>query len=195
MIGAVVIAAGASYRMGSPKPLLKIGDKTFLQHIVDVLRLAGIHEIVVVLGAEAGSIRGTLSWFNGTVVVNKDWEKGQLTSINTGIRALPNHRLEGAIIFPVDHPLISSKLVADLVTTFHNSRKKIVVPVHDGQRGHPVLFSSELFGELRTADSSVGARQVVRAHAHNVEEVPTEDEGVLVNIDTPEDYRARVLGL
>jgi molybdenum cofactor cytidylyltransferase len=174
---------------------LKIGDKTFLHHIVDILVEAGIHEIVVVLGAEAGSIHGSLSWFKGTVVVNNDWEKGQLTSINSGILALPNHNLEGAIIFPVDHPVISSRLISRLVTAFRVSKNKIVVPVYNGHRGHPVLFSSELFKELKKADPSVGARQVVRSHPDDVAEVRTDEEGVILNIDTPEDYRARIPGL
>jgi molybdenum cofactor cytidylyltransferase len=194
MIGAVVIAAGASYRMGGPKALLKIGDKTFLHYIVDVLRLAGIREIVIVLGAEAENIGRTLSWFDGTVVVNEDWEQGQLTSVNCGLGALPQEDLEGAIVFPVDHPLISSDLIVSLVTAFRTSKKKIIAPVYKGQRGHPVLFSSEVFGELRKSDPAVGARQVVRAHANDVGEVTTDEEGVVLNIDTPEDYQSRITG-
>ncbi len=194
MIGAVVIAAGASYRMGSPKALLKIEDKTFLQHVVDVLRSAGVGEIVVVLGSEAATIKAAIPWFDGEVIVNKDWEMGQLTSINSGIDAFSNHDVEAALICPVDHPLISNQLVVSLLSAFRELKKGIILPVFHGRRGHPVLFSSGLFGELRKADLSVGARQVVRVHAKDVHEVETEERGIVINIDTPEDYRTEIIG-
>lgn len=193
MFGAVVIAAGASYRMGSPKALLKLSDKTFLQHIVDVLRSAGVGEIVVVLGAEAEVIQGTMSWFDGEIIMNRNWERGQLTSINAGIEALSKRDLEGALVWPVDHPIISSQLVVDLLKADHESRKRIVIPVYRGRRGHPVVFGSGMFEELRNADLSVGARQVVRSHEKDTHEVQTEEEGVVLNIDTPEDYKEEIV--
>ena len=192
MIGAVVIAAGASYRMRSPKALLRIEDKTFLQHIIDVLRSAGIDETVVVLGAEAENIQHTLSWFDGRVVVNGEWEQGQLTSINAGLGALLKDGLEAAIVCPVDHPLISNRLIVGLLAAFRESKRRIVLPVFQGHRGHPVLFSSDVFEELRNADVSVGAREVVRNHPKDVYEMVTDEEGVAINIDTPEDYEAKI---
>ena len=88
MVSAIVLAAGASLRMGSPKALLKLSGKTFLQHIVDVLASAGVHDVVIVLGANANVIKTQLHWFRGTVVTNNDWNSGMLSSVIAGLGAL-----------------------------------------------------------------------------------------------------------
>jgi molybdenum cofactor cytidylyltransferase len=192
MIGAVVLAAGASYRMGSPKALLRIGGNTFVQHIVDVLHSAGVHDVVIVLGAEAELIQQTLYWFDGKVIVNENWKQGQLTSIIAGLSVL-NQTFPGLLICPVDHPLITKSLIIDLVGAFQKSGKKIVVPVNEGRRGHPVIFSSDLFGELRNASLEVGARQLIRSHPDDVHELVTNEVGVVLNIDTPDEYQKVML--
>ena len=189
MVGAVVVAAGASYRMGSPKALLKIGEKTFLQHIVDVLQSAGITEIVVVLGSNAEVIKESLNWYDGTVVLNRDWKDGQLSSIVAGLAVLRPLALEGALICPVDHPFITRRLLTDMLHVFRLSGKGIVVPAYGTRRGHPVIFASRMFDALRDADLTIGARKIVKDHPDDIEEVATKEEGVVLNIDTPEDYR------
>jgi molybdenum cofactor cytidylyltransferase len=93
----------------------------------------------------------------------------------------------------VDHPLISSVLVASLITRFYQTRNPIVVPVYQGRRGHPVIFSSALYPELLAAPADVGARADVWAHAAEVAEVPTDEEGVLLNLNEPADMR-RAMG-
>jgi molybdenum cofactor cytidylyltransferase len=200
MISGIILAAGSSQRMGSPKSLLKIGEKTFLQHIVEVLRSARITDIVIVLGAEAEEIRKSLTWFDGKIVFNEDWSKGQLTSIIKGIDALDLNSTEpeevnGAMICPVDHPLLTQSVLIDLLQGYWTSKKKIIVPTFNGQRGHPVIFNKELFDELRNAPFDVGARSVVRKHPEQVHEVALEEEGVLINIDTPENYEKYILTL
>ncbi len=193
MIGAIVIAAGASYRMGSPKALLKIGERTFLQQIVGELQSAGIAEIIVVLGADAEVIQKSLSWFHGRIVVNEHWKKGQLTSIIAGLCSLRRHVFQAALICPVDHPRITQQLITDLLRAFQRSGKNIIVPSYKGRRGHPVLFASALFDELQGADTAIGARQVVRNHPDDVYEAVTDEKGVVLNIDTPEDYQTNIL--
>jgi len=192
MISAVVLAAGSSRRMGSPKSLLKIGEKTFLQHIVDVLHSSCVLDIAVVLGAGAEEIKKNLTWFTGKIVVNANWEKGQISSIVAGLDSLVSKDVDGVMICPVDHPLITHPLVVDLLQAFWKSKKKIIVPVFQGQRGHPVIFEQCLFDELRSAPLDVGARALVHAHPDDVMEVPTSVEGVLTNIDTLADYRAKM---
>jgi len=198
MISGIILAAGSSQRMGSPKSLLKIGEKTFLQYIVDVLHSARILDIVIVLGAEAEKIQPTLSWFDGKIVVNNDWQKGQLTSIITGINSLDMtmtdpEEINGAMICPVDHPLISQSILVNLLQEFWRAHKKIVVPTYKGRRGHPVIFGKELFDELRNAPLDVGARSVVHKHPEQVHEVALEEEGILINIDTQEDYQKYIV--
>jgi molybdenum cofactor cytidylyltransferase len=135
MISAVILAAGASQRMGKPKALLTVGEKTFLQYIVDVLHSARILDIAVVLGADAEGIKQSLDWFDGKIVLNADWQKGQLTSVISGIDALDTNDLHGAMLCPVDRPLISQSLLVDLLQAFWKSKKNIVVPSYNGKRG------------------------------------------------------------
>lgn len=198
MISGIILAAGSSQRMGSPKALLKIGEKTFLQHIVEALHSARIIDNVIVLGSGAEEIQKTLSWFEGKVAVNNDWQKGQLTSIITGLNNLDMTKTEteeihGAIICPVDHPLLTQSLLVDLLQGYWLSKKRIIIPTHQGQRGHPVIFDRELFDEIRNAPLDIGARAVVRNHEDDVLEVNVDDEGVLINIDSPDDYKKYIL--
>jgi molybdenum cofactor cytidylyltransferase len=192
-LGAIVLAAGASLRMGSPKALLKIGDETFVQHVVGQLHDAGIHDVVIVLGADADAINSSLSWFKGAITVNGDWKEGQLTSVIAGLNALSHRKLDGVLICPVDRPLVSHTLINDILKAFQESGKSIVVPVFQGRRGHPTIFSASLFDELRDAPLTVGARHVVRNHADDVHEMATSEDAVLINIDIPEDYKKHVL--
>jgi len=193
MLSALVLAAGASRRMGSPKALLRIGETTFLQHIVGTLRAAHINDIVLVLGASEERIRENLAWFDGTIAVNRNWHEGQLSSIIAGLDALQPGHSRGVMICPVDHPLMTKDLLKALVHAFETSDKKIILPTHKGRRGHPVIFDATLFDELRRAPREVGARAVVRNHPDDLEEVPTPERGVGVDIDTMQDYEKEIL--
>ena len=194
MISGIVLAAGSSQRMGTPKALLKIGEKTFLQHIVETLHSARIIDVVIVVGAEAEKIQKTIIWFDGKVVINNDWHKGQLSSIIAGLNALDLTKSEpeeihGAIICPVDHPLLTQSLLVDLLQGYWLSKKRIIIPIHRGKRGHPIIFDRELFDDIRNAPIDIGARAVVRNHEQDIQEVDVNDEGVLINIDSPDDYK------
>ncbi len=188
-ISAIILSAGSSHRMGKHKALLTIDKKTFLQHIIDVVESAGVKNTVVVLGFEAQTIRETLSSFCGTIIINEEWKTGQLSSIIAGMNALNKKECNGMLICPVDHPLITTMLVEKLLQAFYESNKQIVVPTYCGRRGHPIIISSALFPEIKNASVEVGLRSVVHAHEKNICEVPTEEEGILINIDTPEDYQ------
>ena len=190
MISAVVLAAGASMRMGRPKALLTIGAKTFLQNIIEALHSARILDVVVVLGSDAGTIREGMSWFDGKIVVNPAWQNGQLSSIIAGLDGVSRTGVHGVMICPVDHPLLSQGLLVGLLQAYWQSRKRIIIPVCEGRRGHPVIFDASLFDALRSAPGDVGARAVIRAHPGEVNEVAVTDRGVLSDIDTPEDYEA-----
>lgn len=185
MLAAAILAAGESRRMGQPKALLPYRGLTFVEHLLSATRHPRVGVTRVVLGAGAEDIRGRVRVPASEVIVNSDWPKGQLTSIHAALRSLPPGLTEGILICPVDHPLISPHLVAALIAQFDSSGKAIVLPTHWGQRGHPVIFRSTLYEELLAASPEVGARQVVWAHAGDVEEVPTEEEGVILNLNDP----------
>jgi molybdenum cofactor cytidylyltransferase len=189
MLAAVILAAGESSRMGSPKALATIYGKTFVQHLLDATRDPRIGLTRIVLGSNAKKIQQCLNVKPEFIVVNDQWEKGQLSSIQSAIRSLPEGATEGLILCPVDHPLISPELVANLIAEFDSSRKKLVLPTFQGRRGHPVLFHSDLYSELLAASPDVGARQVVWAHESEILEVPTQEEGVVLNLNDPEMLR------
>ena len=186
MIAALILAAGESRRMGSAKALVSYHGLTFVEHLLAATRVPRIGETRVVLGAGAEEIRGRLPVKDAQIVINDAWEKGPLSSIQAGLRSLPENDIEAALICPVDHPLVTLRLITAIVSAFDRSGKAIILPSYLGRRGHPVLFASRLFAELMAAPLDVGARAVVRAHRGEIEEVPTEEEGVVLNLNDPE---------
>jgi molybdenum cofactor cytidylyltransferase len=192
MLAAVILAAGESRRMGEPKALLRLRGKTFIEHLCAATRHPRVELMRIVLGADALEIQAQLpSIPPESFLINSDWRKGQLSSIHAAIHNLPEGETEGVLLCPVDHPLISAQLVGQLIAEFDASRKPIVLPTFRGRRGHPVIFSAALFGELLAASPEIGARQVVWAHANDVAQVATEEEGVVLNLNDPETVRAR----
>src|ERR1700728_2049937 len=151
--------------MGRPKALLPYREGTFLEHLIEVTRHPRIGVTRVVLGAGAEVIRDVAKLDLSIVVLNPHWEQGQLSSICVGLRSLEGLDTDGMILCPVDHPLVSASLVSDLVQRFDEDKKAIVVPTYKGRRGHPVIFSSALYGELLAAPAEQGARSVVWSHA------------------------------
>jgi molybdenum cofactor cytidylyltransferase len=186
LLAAVILSAGASSRMGQPKALLAYRESTFLEHLIQASRHPKVGLTRVVLGAGADEIRVQAKLNPSMVVLNPDWEKGQLSSIVAALRSLSQTPTDGILLCPVDHPLVTAALIDELIQRFYDSGKPIVVPTHNGHRGHPVIFSSTLYGELQAAPMEKGARTVVWAHASEVEELPTDEAGVLLNINDPD---------
>jgi molybdenum cofactor cytidylyltransferase len=191
MLAALILAAGESRRMGSPKALLAHGDKTLVDHLLEVTRHPMISVQLVVLGAKAEFIRDTLPLPDEMVVVNSRWELGQLSSIQAGVRALDGSSTEGVMICPVDHPLVSASLVGELVSAFlrDGAQKGIVLPTYRGKRGHPVIFARQFYDALLAAPHDKGARAVVWENPGEVNEIETTEEGTILNLNDPETYR------
>jgi len=185
MLAAVILGAGESRRMGSPKALVPFHGISFAQHLLAATRHARVDVTRIVLGANADDVAAKLDVDPSIIVVNRDWEKGQLSSIQAAIRSLPEDT-EGMILCPVDHPLVSANLVSQLIKQFDTSGKLIALPTFHGRRGHPVIFRASLYGELLAASPDIGARQVVWNHTEEIVEVPTEEEGVILNLNDPE---------
>jgi molybdenum cofactor cytidylyltransferase len=221
MLAAVILSGGGSSRMGSPKALVPFRGGTFLEHLLAVIhqstkeraeeqgapdervkddrspksseatRAIGCTRVVV--GAHTEEITAKVPLAADEIVVNPHWQQGQLSSIQAAIRSLAKGETDGVMLFLVDHPMISAELVSKLVHQFYISGRSIVLPKFRGKRGHPVIFAARLYDELLAAPEEQGARAVVWAHAEEVLEVPTDEEGVVLNLNDPEALR-RALG-
>ncbi len=188
MISAIILAGGASERMGRPKALLQDRGKTFLRHISEAIRQAGIDDIVLVVGAHADEIRSAIPWFSGKAVVNEQWKEGQLASLHAGISTFDRSAFDGFLVWPVDHPLVSAKTVQALVRRADENPGNIIIPTYKDRRGHPAIFPSAMIDALLHAPTSIGAKAVLHGHAELILHVPVDDEGVVIDIDTPGDY-------
>lgn len=193
MIPGIVLAGGRSSRMGRPKALLPIGADRFFDRITRTLASAGVAEIVVVVGADAEAIRAEARPAPGVRIVdNPDHERGQLTSLLAGLNAVDTARVEAVLVTLIDVPLVSADTVRTLIAAQRESGAPVVRPVSRGRHGHPVIFGRALFDELRRADPAGGAKPVVRAHAAEMKEVPIDDEGAFIDIDTREDFERAI---
>lgn len=189
MFAAIILAAGASERMGYPKALLPYRGAPFLTGILDACYAAGIEKRVVVLGYFADKILQEIDLSEAIVTTSENLEAGPIGSIRAGIRSLVNHPVEAALVWPVDRPHVSVDTVSALLDKFREAHGPIVVPTYGGRRGHPVLFGKEIFAELLGAPDAVGAKAVVRKDAGRVTAVPVDDAAVLEDFNTPEDYK------
>ena len=195
MIIAVVLSAGESSRMGRPKALLPIQGQKFIERIIRVIGQSRVGRTIVVLGHHADQLRGQIEHLPVEVVINPEYRSGQLSSLQAAIRHISDDdRCDGMLVHLVDHPFIDVALVDALIESFFETKKMIVVPRYKGKRGHPVIFSRELFGELLNAPLDQGAKAVVNAHRQETLEIEWQDEGITLDIDTPELFRQHVRG-
>jgi molybdenum cofactor cytidylyltransferase len=195
MIIAVVLSAGESSRMGRPKALLPIEGQKFIERIIRVIGQSRVGRTIVVLGHHADELRGQIEHLPIQMVLNSDYQKGQLSSLQAAIRHIKNDdRCDGMLVHLVDHPFIDVALLDALIQRFYETKKLIVVPRHKGKRGHPVIFSRDLFEELLNAPIDQGAKAVVNAHREETLEIEWQDQGITLDIDTPELYRQHVRG-
>ena len=201
MIPALVLAAGKSSRMGRTKALLPIGSpgETFLNRIIRVLREGGIERVVVVIGGDAAAVRASLPRDDAalTAVENPHFEQGQLSSLLVGLHAVEQRfdDVDAVMMTLVDLPLISASTTRAVLEAFRaHPRAPLVRPRHEARHGHPVIFSRSIFGELRRADPSKGAKTVVHAHAAEEVNVDVDDDGSFIDIDTPEEYARLISG-
>jgi molybdenum cofactor cytidylyltransferase len=191
MTPAIVLAAGASTRMGRPKALLQAGQRTFIRAILDTLRDAGVVDAVVVVRAgDDAVIAEVVAAGFGRTVINPRADDGQLSSLIAGLDAIDGPGVEAALVTLVDVPGITSATLRLLLARAAVSGAPVIRAVHQGRHGHPVIFKRRLFDALRRADPSTGVKAVLRANT--IEDVEVPDPGVAEDIDTPDDYaRAR----
>lgn len=192
MISGIVLAAGASSRMGQPKAELPFGQtgETVLSRIVSALLAGGVPEVVVVSGAHIDAVHRAMPPHEprARVIEHPGWAHGQLSSLLAGLDAIDDPQLEAALVTPVDVPLVSARTVAAVINAWRRTRAPIVRPVSGERHGHPVIFDRTVFAALRTADPNVGAKAVFALNRDRVLNVEVDDPGAFEDIDTPEDY-------
>jgi molybdenum cofactor cytidylyltransferase len=182
-----VLAAGKSERMGRPEALLPFRGAVFLDSILQSIAASSITDAVVVLGSHHEEIRSAVRM--PCPVFNAEYEKGRVTSFQAGIRALRPEG-EGAMFFLVDHPVVEAHTIDALIRLFRPGC--IITPTFEGRRGHPVLFSRAVLEEILALPPDQGANIVVRKDPARIVEAHLQSPGILIDIDTPEDY-ARLL--
>jgi molybdenum cofactor cytidylyltransferase len=192
VVNAIVLAAGESTRMGSPKALLASPDGLpFVARIVSAFHDAKVEDVTVVTGRDHAAIAEALARaaLVARLVRNHDPSRGQLSSLWTGMDAAITDTTAAILVTLVDVPMLSGATVAAVIETWQRQRPLIVRPAIGDRHGHPVLFDRRLFDELRRAPLDAGAKVVVRRHADAIVNVAVADEGCLVDIDTPQEYR------
>lgn len=193
MISAVVLAAGSSSRMGEPKPLLTLGDRPLLAHVLDGVRGSRVRGIVVVLGDSAARVRRELPLEGVKVVENPSYHEGMSSSLRTGIASL-DPAAEAFFVVLGDEPFVRSETFDALLAAREGSGSRIVLPTYRGVRGNPVLLDRSLTAEADTLTGDTGCRALHERHPRETLEVAVDDPGVLIDLDTPEEVeRAREL--
>jgi len=186
-VAAIVLAAGRSTRMGGPNKLLaELSGKKLVRIATEQALASKASEVIVVTGHQAELVEQALRGLKVKFVRNPDFAGGLASSVKTGVTAVSKDA-DGAVICLGDMPLIDAHLIDRLVEAFDPDRGNlIVVPVAEGRRGNPVLWSRRFFSELLTLDGDIGARHLVAKHAEAVAEVPVDGESAFLDIDTPQ---------
>jgi molybdenum cofactor cytidylyltransferase len=175
VIAAIVLAAGASRRFGSQKLLAPLHGKPIVRWAVENVLVARPDEVIVVLGREGAAVRDALSGLPVRFVVNERWADGMSASLSAGISALPAET-DAALIALGDQPGVDASIIAGLINAYAEGGRAIVAPSYRGERGNPVIFSSEIFPELLEVRGDRGAREVIARDASRV---------MLVDYDRP----------
>lgn len=191
-LGAVVPAAGLSRRMGREKILLRFGESSVLERVLGALAAAGVEQRVAVLRPDLSEAREQARRAGARVVINPHPEEEMLLSIRMGIAEL-SPEVEAFFIWPADHPAVSLETLGALAREAASAR--VCLPTHRGRRGHPALVGSLLTPEIAAIPAGRGLPHLWRARPESLREVAVEDPGVLLGIDTPEDYENAVRAL
>ena len=197
-IGAIILAAGASKRMGFPKQLIEICGEPMIRVVVSKIHGLGFGEVVLVLGHSAREILDALGSYleRLRIVFNDRYMEGIATSLIAGVKALEG-RVEAFIVILSDQPFVRPSTILNIAKAYREARDRgadpvMVIPTYSGARGNPVLISSEIIPEILELSGDVGARILIERHKDNVLYVDTSDPGVVIDIDTIEDLdRAR----
>jgi xanthine/CO dehydrogenase XdhC/CoxF family maturation factor/CTP:molybdopterin cytidylyltransferase MocA len=191
-IAIIILAAGASTRMGRPKQLLTYDGRTFLRNAAEMAVASVCRPIIVILGANADRLHSEIGGLPVQPVVNERWAEGLGSSIRAGVEALERcdreEAAEAVVLMLCDQPFVTAAVIDELVTAYRSSGKRLIASEYGGTMGVPALFGREYFAELAALSGAAGAKQIIAVHASEVVRVPFPNGAT--DIDTPEDYVA-----
>jgi molybdenum cofactor cytidylyltransferase len=185
-IGAVILAAGTSSRMGEAKQLLRLGATTLLDQVTENVLGSRVDEIVLVLGHEAETIKQTIATKKLKIVVNESYRQGMGTSLRAGLSALASE-VDAALIVLADQPFVRSATFDQIIDHYQQSKAQIVIPIYKGFRGNPVLLDHSVFAEVMALTGDIGCRAIFGNHLEGIAKVPVEDVGILLDLDSKDD--------
>ncbi|MBC2712633.1 MAG: NTP transferase domain-containing protein [Desulfosarcina sp.] len=187
-ISAIILAAGFSRRMGTFKPLMRLGGQAVLDRVIALYADAGVKDIRVVTGHRASAIRSALASRPVSVVHNPDYETGMFSSVRAGVHALPPDA-RAFFVHPADIPLVRPHTATTLMDAFDDNPAAVTYPVFDDLRGHPPLVHGELKDDILSHDGSGGLRVLLRRFVSKARNIQVADEGVMLDLDTPDDFQ------
>jgi molybdenum cofactor cytidylyltransferase len=185
-VGAVILAAGSSSRMGSPKQTLQYRGESLLRRAALAALGAGCRPVVVVTGANAEMSRGELDGLDVREVLNTSWETGMASSVRAGVEALADADSDAAVLMLCDQPHVTAEVISGLVAAHRATGTRVVASAYGGSFGVPALFGRTLFAELARLEGAAGARQVIQRHTSEAHFIPF--PGGEVDVDTPDDF-------
>jgi molybdenum cofactor cytidylyltransferase len=185
-VSAVLLAAGSGKRMGRLKQLLPLGDTTVIQRCLDTIITAETEDIVVVLAPGKKKLMESINDYPVTIAVNEDVGSDMAESVKVGLAAADG-RSTGVIVCLADHPLVSPETFKLILAAHRKEPHRIIIPLCKGRRGHPALFPKSVIHEIFT---SANLREIIRKDPGRVKLIEVRDEGVIIDMDTKEDYLA-----
>ena len=184
----IILAAGEGSRMGRTKQQLPFRGKTILECVIDSALASKLDRVIVVLGHQADQLRPLLERAGVEAVVNARYREGQSTSLKAGLQAL-SEETDAALFLLGDQPLVTSALIDQILAAYRETGSPIVMPVHNGKRGNPVLFSRETVAGIQALTADCGARPLFQEYAERLQAVPVDDPTIHFDVDTEDDYR------
>jgi molybdenum cofactor cytidylyltransferase len=190
MIGAIILAAGESLRMGRPKLSLPwMGGQSMIAHMVEIFSSAGAAPIVVVTGSDKEEIESCLQNVDVIMAHNPNYADGEmLSSTQIGLKEMDQHKVYATLICPGDLPLLKITTVETLIQAWHRDPYPILIPSHSGRRGHPLLVEQKTWSEINAIHPGASMRDFLQEHEALIQHLPVDDLGIRRDIDTPQDY-------
>jgi molybdenum cofactor cytidylyltransferase len=188
---AIILAAGESKRMGSPKMLLDFKSGTMIEKVIANVKDSKVSNIMVVLGAYKEAIIDQIGKLTVKFCYNDNYKEGMLSSVQCGFRNIPSD-CKAVLVFQGDQPLITPSVINTVIEAYWMSGKGIIIPVYMSKRGHPILIDRKYSDEIEKLDAGNGLRSLAYRFYDDVLEVNTDESGILRDFDTYEQYRKEI---